>query len=160
MKKLVFLAIAALAFGTFAQSAVDWQNKNDAALKAATDDATLAAFVASDAAAKELLAKIKPAYATDPLVASQIGAVSQWVMKKDATADGPHAAGRKVWVKALCETIRSATDDYVKTFCLDQVRWCGCSCSAKCIDEIAAQEKSKPVKDFAVWVARELRSAK
>lgn len=146
-----------------ALSAVDWQNKNDAALAAATDEATLAAFVSDEAAAKALLAQVKPAYATDPTVAFQIAAVSQWVMLDDPWYclfwDGPHAAGRKVWMKALCGTIREAADDYVKMFCLDQVRWCGCPCCATCVAEFAAREKSKAVKDFAEWVVRELKAA-
>ena len=143
-----------------ALSAVDWQNKNDATLKAATDEATLAAFVADEASAKALLAQVKSAYATDPIVAFQIGAVTQWVMLDDPWYclfwDGQHAAGRKVWMKALCEAARGATDDYVKSFCLDQIRWCGCSCCAKCVAAFAAQEKSKAVKDIADIVVREL----
>ena len=146
-----------------APTAVEWQNKNDAALKAATDEAVLAAFVADEATAKALLAQVKGAYATDPVVAFQIGAVTQWVMLDDPWYcilwDGPHAAGRKVWTKALCGTIRGATDDYVKMFCLDQLRWCGCPCGAKCLAAFAAQEKSKAVKDFAELVARELEAA-
>ena len=146
-----------------ALSAVDWQNKNDAALKAATDEATLAAFVADEASAKALLAQVKSAYATDPIVAFQVGAVSQWVMLDDPWYclfwDGPHAAGRKVWTKALCCTLRGAQDDYVKMFCLDQLRWCGCKCGAKCLAAFAEGEKSKAVKDFAAWVARELEAA-
>ena len=179
MKKLILamtVAVAACAFAkdqydikpdaakaSEALSAVDWQNKNDAKLAAATGDAALAAFVADEAAAKALLAQVKPAYATDPLTAFQIGAVTQWVMLDDPWYcllwDGPHAAGRKVWVKALCGTLRSATDDYVKMFCLDQLRWCGCPCCAKCVAAFAAEEKSKAVKDFAAWVVRELEAA-
>lgn len=143
-----------------APTAVAWQDANKAALAASVSDAALAAFVADEQAAKALLAQVGSAYKTDPTVATQIAAVSQWVMLKDADADGPHAKGRKVWTKALCAAIRGATDDYVKTFCLDQLRWCGCPCGAKCVSALAAQEKSKSVKDFAELVARELQSAK
>ena len=143
-----------------APSSVEWENKNDAALRAATSDATLAAFVVDEAAARALLAQVKPAYATDPTVACQVAAVTQWVMLDDPWYclfwDGPHAAGRKVWVKALLATVKGAQDDYVKSFCLDQLRWCGCPCCAKCIAAIAAQEQSKAVKDFAAVVVREL----
>jgi len=145
---------------TDAPTAVEWQNANDAALAAATDDAVLAAFVADEVSAKALLAKVRGAYQTDPTVAFQVSAVSQWVMMDDPWYcllwDGPHAAGRKVWTKALCTTIRSATDDYVKSFCLDQIRWCGFPCCAKCLAAFAAQEKSKAVKDLADIVVREL----
>ena len=96
MKKFLFSLFLAAAVCAFAKdqydikpdaakagealSAVDWQNKNDAALKAATDEATLAAFVADEASAKALLAQVKGAYLTDPLVARQVAAVSQYVI--------------------------------------------------------------------------------
>ena len=145
---------------TDAPTAVEWQNANDMALKAATDDAALAAFVADESSAKALLARVEGAYRTDPTVAFQVAAVSQWVMLDDPWYclfwDGQHAAGRKVWMKALCAAARGATDDYVKSFCLDQIRWCGCPCCAKCVAAFAAQEKSKAVKDIADIVVREL----
>ena len=143
-----------------APSSVDWENKNDAALKAATADEALAAFVADSAAAEALLGKVKDAYATDPMVACQVAAVSQWVMAEDPwywlCFDGPHAAGRKVWVRALVKTVRESKADYVRTFCLDQLRWCARPCAAKCITEAAGANASKPVSDFAAVVVREL----
>ena len=143
-----------------APSSVDWENKNDAALKAATSDAVLAEIVADDDNAEKLLAKLKGAYLTDPLVAFQVAAVTQWTMASDpwyCLFWGEHALGRKVWVKCLFEQIDRTDDEYVKTFCLDQLRWCGTPCCARCIAEIAAQEKSKAVRDFAEVVVRELR---
>lgn len=175
MKKLfvaVVLAAAAVAYGDSLQdikpgaskvqapSSVVWEGKNEAALAAATDSDTLAGIVEDDDNAEKLLAKVKRAYDTDPLVACQIAAVSQWVMVEDPwywlCFDGPRARGRKVWVKSLMKRVKEADDDYVKTFCLDQLRWCGCPCTAKCIAEFAATEKSKAVKDFAEVVVREL----
>ena len=143
-----------------APTSVEWEDKNDAALTAATDEAVLAAFVADEKSATALLAQVKEAYHTDPMIACQIGAVSQWVMQPDPWYclfwDGPHTSGRKIWVKALMARLTNAKDDYVKSFCLDQLRWCGCSCCAKCIAKFAAEEKSKAVKDFAEMVVREL----
>ena len=146
MKKLIFglmMAAAACAFAkdqydirpdaakaTAAPTAVEWQKKNDARIAAATEDAVLAAFVADAAAADALLAKIGPAYAGDPLVLTQIAAVTQWTMLPDPWYclfwDGEHAAGRKVWVTALLALKVSTSDDYIKTFCqqqLDLCRW-------------------------------------
>jgi len=104
-------------------SAVDWSKKYDAKLAAATTDDALAACVADEAAAKALLAKIKGAYVTCPIAATQIAAVSQWVMQADAT--GKRAAGRKVWTAALVDTVKTTKCPYVKKFCSDQLRWCG-----------------------------------
>jgi hypothetical protein len=105
---------------------------------------------------------LKGAYATDPLTLTQIASVSQWVMLPDSWYnfiwDGPHAAGRKVWVKALIGKAASSSDDYVRIFCLDQLRWCGkCSQAAK-VREIAASAEAREVKDFARMVARELEN--
>ena len=93
MKKMMFaMAAAALAVGCVTKdpydirpegeddgvpTAVAWQNANDAALEAAMKPQVLAAYVQSAAAADALLAEAKPAYRTDPLVATRIAAVTQ-----------------------------------------------------------------------------------
>lgn len=111
-----------------------WQQEKRTAIDAATSDAVLAAFVADAASAKALLAKLEGAFTTDPLTLTQISSVSQWVMLPDAWYDvfrfwaATHADGRKVWVKALLDTAETSSDAYVKTLCLDQLRWCGCDC--------------------------------
>ena len=67
-------------------------------------------------------------------------------------------AQRKVWVQALMSRIESTDDSYVKEFCLDQLRWCGCSCP-KLVERIKAVEsttKDKAVKDLAGIVLREI----
>ena len=104
-----------------AQTAVEWQNDNDARLAEQTKPETLAKFVASPAAADALLAQIGTAYAGDPLVLTQIAAVTQLVMCPKC----PKApARRSVWVAAL-KRARAATDDgYVRTFCDQQLRLC------------------------------------
>ena len=66
--------------------------------------------------------------------------------------------GRKVWVKCLFEQIDRTDDEYVKTFCLDQLRWCGTPCQASAVRALGARS-SKGVKEFADWVARELEAA-
>ena len=144
MKKLIFslmVAAAACAFAkdqydirpdaakaTAAPTAVEWQKKNDAQIAAATADAVLAAFVADAAAADALLAKIGPAYAGDPLVLTQIAAVTQWTMLSDPWYclfwDGPHAAGRAVWTDALTRKIAQEKDIYIRTFCRQQLDLC------------------------------------
>ena len=108
--------------------AVNWSQQNDAAITAATTDEALAAVVADSASAAALLAKIKPAYATCPLVLTQIAAVTQWVMLPDPWYclfwDGEHASGRKVWVAALESLKASTADAYIKTFCQQQLDLC------------------------------------
>ena len=145
-----------------APSAVEWQNKNDAALAAATSDEALAAFVADEAAAWTLLGQVRGAYATDPLVAFQVAAVSQWVMGEEPCflcfwKPSP-ADGRKVWVQALLKTAEQNADSYVKTFCLDQLRWCGCKCP-KVLERIRRIGETCPdraLKDVVALVLREL----
>ena len=100
---------------------VEWQRTNDAALKAATTPAALSKFVESDAAADALLAQIGPAYKGDPLVLTQIAGVTQLVMcpKCDKAP-----ARRKVWVAALERARDGTKDDYVRTFCRQQLDIC------------------------------------
>ena len=104
-----------------APTAVEWQNANDAKLAAATKPEALAPLVKDAASAEALLAKIGAAYEGDPLVLTQIAAVTQLVMcpKCDKAP-----AARKIWVAALEKTRANATDDYVKTFCRQQLDLC------------------------------------
>lgn len=105
-----------------AQTAVEWQNAHDAELAAQTKPEALAAFVASPAAADALLAKVGTAYDGDPLALTQIAAVTQLVMCPKC----PKApAYRKVWVAALERARDAATNGYAKTFCTQQLWWCG-----------------------------------
>lgn len=108
--------------------AVNWSREHDAEIAAATTDEALAAQVADAASAAALLAKLKGAYASDPLVLTQIAAVTQWVMLPDPWYclfwDGPHAAGRAVWTAALQKTIDGTKDEYVRIFCRQQLDLC------------------------------------
>lgn len=108
--------------------AANWSIAHDAEIEAATEESVLAAFVADAAAADALLAKVKGAYETDPLVMTQIAAVTQWVMRpepfflffwKPSPADG-----RKVWTDALARRIAGSSDGYVRTFCQQQLDLC------------------------------------
>ena len=144
MKKLIFglmMTAAACAFtkdqydirpdaakAGAAPTAVEWQNKNDAAIEAATKPEVLAKFVASSASADALLAQVGPAYAGDPLVLTQIAAVTQWVMTSEPCwlffwKPSP-AKGRTVWNLALARKIAESKDDYVRTFCRQQLDLC------------------------------------
>ena len=111
-----------------APTAVEWQNRNDAAIAAATADDVLAAFVADAASADALLAKIGPAYDGDPLVLTQIAAVTQWVMLPEPCwlcfwKPSP-SKGREVWNLALARKIAESKDDYIRTFCRQQLDLC------------------------------------
>ena len=108
--------------------AVEWQNANDQAIAEATDPDVLAAFVEDAESAKKLLDQIKPAYATCPLLLTQVAAVTQWVMLPEPFflwfwKPSP-AAGRKVWVAALKAKIDTTRDEYVRTFCRQQLDLC------------------------------------
>ena len=94
-------------------------------------------------------------------VAFQVAAVTQWTMVSDPWYCffwGEHALGRKVWVKCLFEQIDRTDDEYVKTFCLDQLRWCAWPDQAEEIREIGTKSGSKVLRDFAAVVALELES--
>jgi len=108
--------------------AVEWHNQNAEAIEEATDPSVLADFVADADAAKALLDKLQPAYATCPLALTQIAAVTQWVMLPEPCAlcfwKASPAAGRKVWVAALEKKIAETKDDYIRTFCRQQLDLC------------------------------------
>lgn len=141
--------------------AVEWQNKEDKAIADATACGALAAYVKDAAAAKALLAKVKGAYASCPQDLTVVAAVSQFVVKPACPNVCPKACaeGRKVWTAALLEAAQTSADDYVKTFMLDQLRWCGCPSQAAAVRALG-DKSSKSVKDFAYWVAAELDAAK
>ena len=131
-------------------SAAEWQAANKDALAKATSDAELVCFVRDGASARALLAKVKPSYGTDPLVASQVAAVSQFVMRPG------WESARGIWAEALVDSFRAATDDTVRMTYLDQLRWCGCQRHAGAIQVVVSGCRSKAVRDFADVVIREL----
>ena len=144
--------------------AVEWQNANNAALVKETSDETLAGFVKDAASARALLAQVKPAYETDPMVSAQIAAVSQYVMREGEPSwwafwswfsDSP----RRVWTAALLEAAASAPDAYRAECYLDQLRWCGYPEQAAAVRTIGTSSKDKAVRDFARMVAGELDPA-
>jgi len=103
------------------EMAYEWQQKNPKAVADATSPQVLKAFVASDEAADALLAKIGTPYTGDPLVLTQIAAVTQLVMCPKC----PHAPARRVlWTAALKRARAAAGDSYVRTFCDQQLRIC------------------------------------
>ena len=108
--------------------AVGWSQAHDAEIRAATEPEVLAACVADAASAAALLGQIKPAYESDPLALTQIAAVTQWVMTEDPCflcfwKPSP-SVGRKVWTEALVRKIAESRDDYVRTFCRQQLDLC------------------------------------
>lgn len=141
--------------------AVEWQKTNAAALEKAVAADVLAGFVESEEAALALLKQVKPDYATDPMVAEQIAAVSQYVM-----TDGEDSwwefwnwfgdSARKIWTKALLKSAAEAKDAYCKSYYLDQLRWCAYPCQAKCVRAVGKKSQSREVCQFAAMIAREL----
>jgi len=103
------------------QMAYEWQTANPELVKEATKPDVLAKFVENDASADAILAKIGTAYDGDPVVLTQIAAVTQLVMcpKCDKAP-----AARKIWVAALKRSASKTKDGYVRTFCAQQLRLC------------------------------------
>ena len=144
------------------QTAVTWQNANDAMVAEVTAPEVLETFVRNDEAALSLLSEVKPAYATDPLRAVQIAAVSQFVMQDDCWCrkvflfwTQTHDEQRRIWTKALLTAAKRATDPYVQVFLLDQLRWCGYPCQAPDVSVFRAST-DKSVAAMATMVASEL----
>ena len=131
-------------------SAAEWQAANKDALAKATSDAELICFVRDAASARALLAEVKPNYATDPLKASQIAAVSQFVMRPG------WESARGIWMDALFQAFVSATDDTVRMAYLEQLRWCGDKRYAGAVQVAASACRSVAVREFANVVVREL----
>ena len=108
--------------------AVNWSKAHDAEIVAATAEDVLAGCVADAANAATLLAKIKPAYESDPLALIQIAAVTQWVMMPDPCFlffwEPSPSDGRKVWSAALARKIAESKDNYIRTFCRQQLDLC------------------------------------
>ena len=138
-----------------APTAVVWQGKNAKKLAEAVDCKTIAKLVETDESMAALLAKVKGAYKTDPIVATQIMEISHKVMCVKCEK-APKC--RERWVAQLIKAAETSTDSYRTTFFLDQRRWCGRKSDVKAVLAIGAKG-DKAVKDFSGMVARELNAA-
>jgi len=137
--------------------AVEWQAAAAKDIEKATSCEVVARLTADRAAMDSLLANVDKAYATNPMVATQIAAISQKAMCSKC----PKApAMRKMWTAALYDAASKPKSEYAALFCLDQLRWCGYPEQAKDVRKLGAASKSKAVKDFAEMVAKELDAAK
>ena len=101
--------------------AYEWQCAHAAEIAAAVKPEVLSTFLVSEAAAAKLLAQVGPAYTTDPLVMTRIGAITQLVMTPGCAKA---AAARPVWVAALKAAEASAPDAYRRAIFRDQLNWC------------------------------------
>ena len=147
-------------------SAVEWQNANNAAIAAATTPKPLASHVWDAASAEALLARVKGAYTSDPLDLTVIGAVSQYVMEavigradgcqKRCSTPGAAPCQRKIWNFALMDAFRKTKDEYVQTFMLDQLRWCGCKCRKGDVSKLKECAVSENVKAYIDWVVADM----
>lgn len=138
-------------------SATEWQNAHakDIALATSTDE--LAKTAGDDPLLSALLAETKDAYATDPLVATRIAAITQLAMcPRCAKAQEL----RFRWTKALLEAARDANDPYAKIFLLEQLRWCAFKAQAGCVREIGKASRCPRVAEFAELVAKGLEETK
>ena len=133
--------------------AVEWHNQVADGLAKETAFEALQQYVMLPKSADDLLAQVKPAYKTDPMVMTKIGCVSQIVMcQKWEKA----AAAREIWTCALLSAAETAPDEYRKMFFLDQLRWCGKPAQADRVLQVGRKSGSRAVNDFAMMVAVEL----
>ena len=138
----------------------EWQKAHGAELAAATAPEAIAAYVESRDAAKTLLDCVKTAYETDPLVAFRIAEVTHYVMEQPSPPwyafwRSSRRAERVVWTEALMDRVRWADDDYVKIFCIEQLRWCAFPWQADAVRALG-EGCENCVRDFAVQVAGEI----
>lgn len=137
--------------------AVEWHNQTAATLAKETEFESLVQYVMLPKNADDLLAQVKEAYKTDPMVATKIAGVSQIVM---SPRWNKAPAAREIWTCALLGAAEKAPDEYRKMFFLDQLRWCGKNAQADKVLAVGQKSGSKAVNDFAVMVAKELKEAK
>lgn len=146
------------------QMAIEWHLNDRAAIDKATAPEALKAILDDECKVKSLLAEVKPGYNTPVMAAAQIAAISQYVMAGDNAAwwkfwADDRTQERKLWAKALLTAAAEAKDDYVTEYYLDQLRWCGMACQAKCVQAIADKSESKAVKDMAAIVIDQITGA-
>lgn len=132
-------------------TSVEWEKKNDAALKATVNDAKIKELLqGGEPAAKALLAEVKPNFQTDPMKACLIAGTSQCVMKPG------FEPARATWTKALLNAAAAAKTPDAKCYFLDQLRWCGTADQADAVLKLAAAQPDEEVKKFAKMVASEI----
>ena len=130
-------------------TAVEWQNAHDREIAAATQPEELSACVKTAEAADALLVQVRSAYETDPLVATKVAAVTQFVMASDPV-------GRAVWRKALLGAAGKSSEAYRTMFFLEQIRWCGAVDDVEAVEKISASSRCEKVREFCSVVVREL----
>jgi len=147
-----------------APTSTDWQTAHAAELAAATSADVLEGFVKDASAADALLAAVKPDFATDPLKACQIAAVTQYVMADKGGCPVLAALAfwnwfgetpRELWSARLLAAAEKATATDVKMYFLDQLRWCGFPCQAARVRALGKGACPK-LAEFTDWVASEL----
>ena len=139
-----------------------WQKEHAAELAAATAPEAIAKVVSSSDAAKALLDSVKTAYETEPLVAFRIAEVTRYVMMEPEPSwyrfwSSSRRAERALWTNALLDRARWASDEYVKIFCIEQLRWCAFPEQADAVRALG-EGCEKYVRDFATQIADEIAS--
>lgn len=138
--------------------------KTGPAIATATSDEVVAAVASDEAKMRELCSKVAAGYQTDPVAACQIAALSVWVM---ANAGDPwyvfwrssRESERAKWVDVLLSSAGAASDEYVVSYFLDQVRWCGSKADAAKVKALGEAKKSSVhIREMADMVADELDS--
>ena len=133
------------------------------AIAKATSEEAIAEIAGCEDKMARLCAKVSPGYATDPVVACQIAAVSAYVMENACAPwyafwRPSRADARAAWRAVLMSSAKAATDDYVACYFLDQLRWCGDADDATSLRQAFSNAKSRHVGEMADLVASELES--
>ena len=141
--------------------AINWQVRAKDEL-AKLDDAWCADFLAAGAAkADALLAEVKGAYDTDPLVATKISTLTHYAASLDCApwwkfwADSVPAV-RRLWSERLLAAAKSAEDPYVQAFMLQELRWCGTGDQAEAIAAFGRNSGHRVVRDQAQLAVKTL----
>ena len=139
--------------------AVEWHAANRAELDLINDSWCRGVFAGGKDSLAKYLDAVKTAYVSDPLVLTQIAALSQYAMKAKAPwwMFGFGKAKERVLLTSLfLERATASKDAYIQMFFIDQLRWVAFPEQAIKVKEIGEASSDKGVKSIADMAWREI----
>lgn len=135
------------------QNCVEWQNEHDKELAAAVTNAELDRAIDSlnPSNPSNLLASVRGAYETDPLLATKVAAVTARTMEPG------QAVRRRIWAEALLRAAEETDDAYRTLFFLEQLRWCGFADQVPRLEALGKTGRTG-VASFVAMLVRELNA--